>query len=330
MNQSEVSLFFKRISKFLDDFGPILLNDARLEYFKLRIAKLQEKSLQDPGCLYAGLAGGSGVGKSTLVNAIARRKISHASDRRPFTDKIVAYRHIDNPRALNDLSDLFKSPDAVHDHEELKALTIFDLPDIDSHQLSNQDVVMKILPHLDAIIWVASPEKYADSSFYQLIKESSIHKDNFIFVINKMDQLIDDDSHDPLIRVREIAEDLAFRLRRHADMTDPKVFCISSMLEFKIQNGSYGEFLSHEFLRFRDCLSEKWNQKLIKKVKRTNLLNEMEDFLIDLDADIDPEKKKEALDTVKAFREIEFESIVSPKDFYHLQSRLTGRLTKIL
>ncbi len=330
MNLSQISLIVRKISKFLDDYGPLLLTREKLLYFRLRTDKLLEKSLREPGCLYVGLAGGSGVGKSTLINAIARRKISHASDRRPFTDKIVAYRHVDNPHEFNNLSAMFKSPDAVHDHDDFKALTLLDLPDIDSNQLSNRNVVMQILPYLDAVIWVASPEKYADSSFYELVKDSSIHKDNFIFIINKMDQLIDDDYRDPLTRINEVVGDLAFRLKRHTDIIDPKIFCISSVLEFKVQNGSYGEFLSHEFIRFRECLTEKWNTKHIKAVKRTNLVREMEDLLADLDSDIDPEQKKKALQSVKALGETKVDLIDSQKNFFHLGALLIDRLTKIL
>ncbi len=314
----------------MDDYGAIFLTKEKIDYFRLRADKLLEKSRRDPECLYVGLVGGSGVGKSTIINAIAKRKISHASDRRPFTDKIVAYRHIDNPHEFDNLSELFKSPDAVHDHEDFKALTIFDLPDIDSHQLSNRNVVIQILPYLDAVIWVTSPEKYADSSFYELAKESCIHKDNFIFIINKLDQLIDTDCHDPSMGIKEIAGDLAFRLLFHADITDPEIFCISALLEFKAENRSYDEFLSGEFLRFRERLTEKWNTKQVNAVKRTNLIREIEELLAELDSEVEPNHKKKALEASKALRDVEISSFISQKDFFHLGSVLTDRLTKIL
>lgn len=327
---SEISLLIESVSKFLDDFGPILLTKNKLNHYHVRINNLREKSARDPACLFIGLIGGTGVGKSTLINAIANRKISDASDRRPFTDKVVAYRHIENPHEFNEVSHLFKNPDAVHDHDELKAITICDLPDTDSHNLSNREAVTQILPYLDAIIWVTSPEKYADSSFFEHVKDSYIHKDNFIFVINKMDQLVDSDSQDPLSRVKEIAGDLAFRLNDNARIVDASIYCVSSLLEFQSGDVAYEEFLSNEFARFRECLSLKWNNKQIKAAKQSNLVKEIEDVLFDLYNDIDPEHKKKALETVEMTRKIETESFFSPKDFFHLRELLETRFTRIL
>ena len=54
-----------------------------------RIDELEQKRLT------VGLLGGTGVGKSTLLNAIAGRTISRSGDRRPTTDRIVCYRHRD-------------------------------------------------------------------------------------------------------------------------------------------------------------------------------------------------------------------------------------------
>ncbi|MHB8202462.1 MAG: GTPase, partial [Desulfomonilaceae bacterium] len=134
--------------------------------------KLSEKARSDREAFYVGLIGGSGVGKSTLINAIAGKDISRPSDRRPFTDKIVAYRHKEQARGLVKLSDLFRDPDTVHENEKLKPVVIFDLPDIDSVETSNRNTVTQIIPHLDAVIWVASPEKYADLAFYSFVSMS--------------------------------------------------------------------------------------------------------------------------------------------------------------
>ena len=90
-----------------------------------------------------------------------------------------------------ELSGLFRDPDTVHENEKLEPVVIFDLPDIDSLETSNRKTVTQILPHLDAVIWIVSPEKYADSAFYSFVGMSLIHQKNFIFILNKTDQLFD-------------------------------------------------------------------------------------------------------------------------------------------
>ena len=53
--------------------------------------RVAERDLDD--VLVIGLVGGTGVGKSTLINALAGDAISTSSDRRPTTDRVIVYRH---------------------------------------------------------------------------------------------------------------------------------------------------------------------------------------------------------------------------------------------
>ena len=90
---SELALHINSISHFLDEYGAGFFSEDRLSFFQEMARELSEKARSDCEALYVGLIGGSGVGKSTLINAIAGEQISRPSDRRPFTDKIVTYRH---------------------------------------------------------------------------------------------------------------------------------------------------------------------------------------------------------------------------------------------
>lgn len=328
MESSELLQIIKSTSELLDQYGSNLLSRGRLAYFQDSVRELSDKAGRDFECLYVGLVGGSGVGKSTLINAIARSKISDSSDRRPFTDKIVVYRHEDRNRGLEQLSDLFRSPDATHDNDALKVLIICDLPDIDSLETSNRGVVTKVLPHLDAIIWIVSPEKYADSSFYKLINASLIHQQNFIFVLNKMDQVFDDHIPDPYLRIKEILGDFGFRLKEEALVNDPKTFCLSSILEF--QGNTQAGFLSNEFERFRVSLTLKWNEKQIQAVKQANLIEETRNLLFEMERDIDPEKKRKACELLEVEAQSYSDSIISKENLIPMENLLTERATRIL
>ena len=57
--------------------------------------------------LTIGLLGGTGVGKSTLMNALAGSEVASTSHRRPHTDQVLLYRHLEaNPLPALALGDV--------------------------------------------------------------------------------------------------------------------------------------------------------------------------------------------------------------------------------
>jgi hypothetical protein len=327
VNSSEIDLIIDKTVKFLDGYGGFFLTDTRLDFFRSRFQELSEKAGREIDHLYLGLVGGSGVGKSSLINAIAGSSISDPSDRRPFTDKIVVYRHEDQERGLNQFAAIFKSPDNVHHNDSLKTIVILDLPDIDSLETSNREVVAEILPHLDAVAWIASPEKYADATLYDSIRASLIHQENFIFVLNKMDQILEQNGADPYLRIKEISGDFGFQLKEEAGIVEPKLFCVSALLEF--ERGSSRDFFSHEFLRLRKYLTDKWNAKQINVVKRANLIEEIGIVLKQLGLETDLETKLKAVQEIQVIS-LEESDLISELDFLELRISLKQRTLEIL
>lgn len=325
---NELALHINTISHFLDEYGAGFFSKDRLSFFQKMARKLSEKARSDCEAFYVGLIGGSGVGKSTLINAIAGKDISRPSDRRPFTDKIVAYRHKEQVRGLVKLSGLFRDPDTVHENEELKPVVIFDLPDIDSVETSNRNTVTQILPHLDAVIWVASPEKYADSAFYSFVSMSLIHQKNFIFLLNKMDQLFDKEGADPYLKIKDIAGAFAFHLKQEAQLINPTLFCISSTWEF--EQNHLDDFVAHEFKGFRESLASKIDAKQIRLAKRNNLIKETNNLLSLLEHDIDPQNKTRALESIQVEGEASFDFKFCESDFETLKESLAQRSIEIL
>lgn len=272
----------------ISDGGTLLaenLREAHLEEADRLLAKARE-----PGeVLYVGILGGTGVGKSTLINALARADISDPSDRRPFTDRAVVYRHRDTPRGLEGLAEVIREGDAVHEIEAIKDLVLLDLPDFDSVEGENRRAVERILPSLDAIVWVVSPEKYADAVFYALVGQTAMHRDNFTFVLNKTDELIDEGGTDPYARLKEVMGDLAFRLKHDVGIEDPRIFSLSAAQE---REGSVREGMpALEFKRFRDFLMVRRDAKEIASVKTINLVEEMRQILAEVNSEIRPREK---------------------------------------
>src|SRR5687767_10097753 len=118
-----------------------------------------------PGATYVlALAGGTGVGKSSLLNAIAGKEVSRAAARRPTTAEPIAW----VPRASRaEVAPLLEwlGVREVREHDDARAsgVAVLDLPDLDSIAPEHRARVDELLPRVDAVIWVADPEKYRDA-----------------------------------------------------------------------------------------------------------------------------------------------------------------------
>ena len=82
--------------------------------------------------LTIGLVGGTGVGKSTLMNALAGKAIASTSHRRPHTDRVLIYRHAeaDAPPIPGPLD--VPRREILHQGDDIRRILLCDLPDFDS------------------------------------------------------------------------------------------------------------------------------------------------------------------------------------------------------
>jgi hypothetical protein len=156
------------------------------------------------------LVGGTGVGKSSLLNALAGSSVSQASARRPTTDLPVAWVARSSKPDLAELLDwLDVAPGDVreHDDEVLGSVAIVDLPDLDSIEPDHRERVEAILPQVDAVAWVTDPEKYHDALLHdEFLRRWIPRLDRQIVVLNKVDRLAIDDAE----RIRhDLERDLA-------------------------------------------------------------------------------------------------------------------------
>jgi len=132
------------------------------------------------------LMGGTGVGKSTLLNALAGGKIAQASFTRPTTRDPVVYFHqsIKHERLDPALRHCRLVP---HDRPQLEQKIIVDTPDLDSNDLSNRDKLLRLLPVADIVLYVGSQEKYHDQFGWELFLKQRKRR-AFAFVLNKWDR----------------------------------------------------------------------------------------------------------------------------------------------
>ena len=138
--------------------------------------------------LVVGLFGGTGVGKSSLLNRLAGAEIARTGVVRPTSMEITAYLH--NSVNLNALPDHFDPASFSanrHSNDALADVMWVDMPDFDSDETANKDQVLQWLPHIDLLIYVVTPERYKDAEGWRMMLENS-YRHAWLFVINKWDR----------------------------------------------------------------------------------------------------------------------------------------------
>ena len=138
------------------------------------------------GRLLLGLLGGTGVGKSTLISALAGEAISVVGPIRPLTSQPLIYRHQDFPTPPN-----FQGEEVIHQVEGLRSLAIIDFPDFDSLRTEHHQVIQDFVPQLDLVVWLTDYHKYADLRFYEVMQGVSekLGGQAQVVLLNKIDEL---------------------------------------------------------------------------------------------------------------------------------------------
>lgn len=159
------------------------------------------------GDLYVmALAGGTGVGKSSVLNGLAGTEVSPARAIRPTTDLPVAWVAGERREQVMPLLEWLKVDRVVsHERTGLSDVAILDLPDVDSVRTEHRATVDALLPRIDAITWVVDPEKYDDARVHAYWRTLAPHADRMRFILNKADRLSEDARY-------LIADDLRARL----------------------------------------------------------------------------------------------------------------------
>ena len=139
--------------------------------------------------LVVAFAGGTGSGKSSLINAIVGSPVAITGAVRPTTDNALAI----VPQTNSDKYDRLLSELDVTDRITsltLESTILVDLPDLDSVVASHRNVAELVLPVVDAVVWVVDPEKYADTIIHEEFLANLVpYEDQFIFVLNQADRL---------------------------------------------------------------------------------------------------------------------------------------------
>lgn len=135
------------------------------------------------------LAGGTGSGKSSLLNALAGDDVSTVGPVRPTTAEPLAWIPANpEPGLVRLLDDLGLERRVGHEHK--LPVAIIDLPDYDSVEFDHRATVEALIPRVDAVIWVLDPQKYSDRALHRdYLVPLAGYADQFLFVLNQVDRL---------------------------------------------------------------------------------------------------------------------------------------------
>lgn len=256
------------VRDLLDRGAFFSITDAEKESLRRETADLSGKleSIQD-SYLIVGLLGGTGVGKSTLMNALAQSEIASASHRRPHTEQALVYRYVEAQVPPQLFQTDLPWREITHQAEEIRQILLCDLPDFDSLLGQHREYVLKFLEFLDVLVWVTSPEKYADGRFYEFLQWVPKAEQNFYYVLNKADLLLEGQTRE---KGYGQLENVTAQFQRHLKengMENPLVYALSS------QEGLNPDKLSpwNQLAAFRHAIFQQRNLKQVAAIKTTNL-----------------------------------------------------------
>lgn len=197
--------------------------------------------------LVVGFFGGTGVGKSTLMNRFAQETIAEASAARPTSREITIYLH--ESVSLAKLPEEFpiqRLRTQTHQNNQYRSVLWIDMPDFDSVEESNRDLVEHWLPHIDVVVYVVSPDRYRDDNGWRLLLEHGTQH-AWLFVINHWDRGDErqrEDFHNMLVS---------------AGLSNPLLFCIDNSDSISKQ--------TDEFNGLRDTVNSLADQQLIGQLE---------------------------------------------------------------
>lgn len=203
--------------------------------------------------------GGTGTGKSALINALVGRECTASGRQRPTTTKPILIAH-----PMTELESLGLPLESFEitlvEAPALRDIVVIDCPDPDTNEAetagSNLERLRQLLPHCDVLLYTSTQQKYRSARVVQELAQAASGC-RLIFVQTHAD--LDAD----------IRDDWRRQLAEHYEV--PDVFFVDSLRALREQ--AAGQRPSGDFSRLLDLLSRELGTAQRTQIRRANLLD---------------------------------------------------------
>lgn len=181
--------------------------------------------------------GGTGTGKSTLVNRLLGKEVSATSFRRTFTSGPVAVTASPEnvPAGWLGVEQATAAPTdlpargqagqllvAVVDSDLFRPLALVDTPDLDGDQPPHHAEADRAFRWADAVVFLVTPEKYQMTELFPYYRLAARYRAPALFVMNKCEQQAVVDDYAALLRNQSLRSPAGAR----TDSGDARVFIV--------------------------------------------------------------------------------------------------------
>lgn len=179
------------------ELGPGRLADEHVAEAERLRTRVRERLALGDGLSVVALVGGTGVGKSALVNRLVGAPLATEGVRRPTTERplAVAAAGFGAPQSPGDalldwlgIDEATVAPEGFPD-----GLLLLDLPDHDSVLVGNRRLAARLAERVDGLFVVVDPVKYARADLHEgPLAALTDHAEVVTVVLNRVDELDDE------------------------------------------------------------------------------------------------------------------------------------------